>query len=50
MSALVLDDMDKIATRSAENGLDFKLREGYSAETSGVCNYMQMYTTHAWGE
>ena len=27
--------MDKIATRSAENGLNFKLREGYSAETSG---------------
>lgn len=38
LSCIVLDHMDKIATRSAENGLNFKLREGYSAETSGTEN------------
>jgi selenide,water dikinase len=31
----IFDHMDKIATRSAEKGLNFKLREGFSAETSG---------------
>ena len=32
---LVIDHMDKVACRAAERGLDFKLREGFSAETSG---------------
>ena len=32
---LVLDHMDKVACRAAERGIDFKLREGFSAETSG---------------
>ena len=30
--------MDKVATRAAKNGLNFKLREGFSAETSGILN------------
>lgn len=32
---IVLDHMDAVATKAAENGLNFKLREGFSAETSG---------------
>ena len=31
----VLGNMDKVATRAAEKGINFKLREGFSAETSG---------------
>lgn len=31
----IFDHMDIIATRAAQNGLNFKLREGFSAETSG---------------
>ena len=32
---VVLDHMDVVATTVAGKGLNFKLREGYSAETSG---------------
>lgn len=32
---LVLDHMDVVALKAADNGLNFKLREGFSAETSG---------------
>ena len=28
--------MDIVASRAAEKGLNFKLREGFSAETSGI--------------
>ena len=31
----VLDHMDKVASTMAGRGLDFKLKEGLSAETSG---------------
>ncbi len=31
----VFEHMDRVASTVAERGLDFKLREGYSAETSG---------------
>lgn len=32
---LVFEHMDRVASTIAERGLNFKLREGYSAETSG---------------
>uniref|UniRef100_A0A1X7VYW3 Uncharacterized protein n=1 Tax=Amphimedon queenslandica TaxID=400682 RepID=A0A1X7VYW3_AMPQE len=31
----ILDHMDVVALKAADNGLNFKLREGFSAETSG---------------
>uniref|UniRef100_A0AAN0IPW5 Selenide, water dikinase n=2 Tax=Amphimedon queenslandica TaxID=400682 RepID=A0AAN0IPW5_AMPQE len=31
----ILDHMDVVASKAADNGLNFKLREGFSAETSG---------------
>ncbi len=35
----VLDHMDVVATTVAGKGLDFKLRDGYSAETSGIVHF-----------
>ena len=35
-SLIVFEHMDKVASTVAEKGLDFKLRAGYSAETSGM--------------
>lgn len=32
---LVFEHMDRVASTVAEKGLNFKLREGFSAETSG---------------
>ena len=34
----VLNHIDKVSTRAAKNGLNFKLKEGFSAETSGILN------------
>ena len=31
----VLNHMDRVASTVAQKGLNFKLREGFSAETSG---------------
>lgn len=31
--------MDRIASTMVENGLNFKLRDGFSAETSGKLSY-----------
>ena len=36
-SLIVFEHMDEVASTVAEKGLDFKLRAGYSAETSGKC-------------
>lgn len=36
LSSAVLDHMDKVASTVAEKGLNFKLKEGFSAETSGT--------------
>ena len=35
IAPVVLDHMDRVASTMAERGLNFKLREGLSAETSG---------------
>ena len=36
---VVLSHMDKVALASASTGIDFKLRQGFSAETSGMHMY-----------